>query len=182
MFCFTVYSNSSCAILYLDSRTAVRSWKFHPIGCWPMFQANETIRYLEFCVSSMNVQEQAIHNYLLTLYAQHKPDRLMRYLAMEGELQGVDCGKLRLRSIHHTKRWPDISVLVPSRNIQKHMTIQSNQLTSPQLLKKRTGRAWECLFNGNFIYCTLKINLCMSHWWDEAVSRTCLHHSFIFAN
>ncbi|XP_054289696.1 vacuolar protein sorting-associated protein 18 homolog isoform X1 [Macrosteles quadrilineatus] len=48
-------------------------------------QANEIIRYLEFCVSSMNVQEQAVHNYLLTLYAQHKPDRLMRYLAMQGQ-------------------------------------------------------------------------------------------------
>ncbi|XP_046660133.1 vacuolar protein sorting-associated protein 18 homolog isoform X2 [Homalodisca vitripennis] len=48
-------------------------------------QANEIIRYLEFCVASINVQEQAIHNYLLTLYAQHKPDRLMRYLAMQGQ-------------------------------------------------------------------------------------------------
>lgn len=56
-----------------------------------MFQANETIRYLEFCVSSMNVQEQAIHNYLLSLYAQHKPDRLMRYLAMEGESSVQSC-------------------------------------------------------------------------------------------
>lgn len=49
-------------------------------------QANEVIRYLEYCVSSLNCQEQAVHNYLLSLYAQHKPpEKLMRYLAVQGQ-------------------------------------------------------------------------------------------------
>ncbi|RZF33225.1 hypothetical protein LSTR_LSTR014030 [Laodelphax striatellus] len=46
---------------------------------------NEIIRYLEFCVGQINCQEQAVHNYLLSLYVKHKPDRLMRYLAMQGQ-------------------------------------------------------------------------------------------------
>uniref|UniRef100_A0A1B6D9S6 Vacuolar protein sorting-associated protein 18 homolog n=1 Tax=Clastoptera arizonana TaxID=38151 RepID=A0A1B6D9S6_9HEMI len=49
-------------------------------------QANEIIRYLEF-VTSHNCQDQAVHNYLLSLYAQQtdKPERLMRYLELQGQ-------------------------------------------------------------------------------------------------
>ncbi|XP_075230673.1 vacuolar protein sorting-associated protein 18 dor isoform X2 [Lycorma delicatula] len=46
---------------------------------------SEIIRYLEFCIHSLNCQEQAIHNYLLSLYVRHKPDKLMHYLAMQGQ-------------------------------------------------------------------------------------------------
>lgn len=93
-----------------------------------MFQANETIRYLEFCVSSMNVQEQAIHNYLLTLYAQHKPDRLMRYLAMEGELRGVDCGKLCLRTIASSHK--EVNQYISLSSLMKYSKIHDHSKQS----------------------------------------------------
>ncbi|KAJ8007352.1 hypothetical protein DPEC_G00116630 [Dallia pectoralis] len=47
-------------------------------------QTNETIRYMEFCVYQLVVTEEAIHNYLLSLYAKHKPDSLLWYLEQAG--------------------------------------------------------------------------------------------------
>uniref|UniRef100_A0A4W5PWN4 Vacuolar protein sorting-associated protein 18 homolog n=1 Tax=Hucho hucho TaxID=62062 RepID=A0A4W5PWN4_9TELE len=47
-------------------------------------QVNETIRYMEFCVYQLTVTEEAIHNYLLSLYAKYKPDSLLRYLEQAG--------------------------------------------------------------------------------------------------
>lgn len=49
-----------------------------------MQQINETIRYMEFCVYELDVKEEAIHNYLLSLYAKHKPDALLWYLEQAG--------------------------------------------------------------------------------------------------
>uniref|UniRef100_A0A8C5R6H0 Vacuolar protein sorting-associated protein 18 homolog n=1 Tax=Leptobrachium leishanense TaxID=445787 RepID=A0A8C5R6H0_9ANUR len=47
-------------------------------------QINEAIRYMEFCVEELQENEQAIHNYLLSLYAQFRPDSLLSYLEMAG--------------------------------------------------------------------------------------------------
>uniref|UniRef100_A0A672JBG5 Vacuolar protein sorting-associated protein 18 homolog n=1 Tax=Salarias fasciatus TaxID=181472 RepID=A0A672JBG5_SALFA len=47
-------------------------------------QINETIRYMEFCVYELTVTEEAIHNYLLSLYAKYKPDSLLWYLEQAG--------------------------------------------------------------------------------------------------
>ncbi|XP_077978049.1 vacuolar protein sorting-associated protein 18 homolog isoform X1 [Glandiceps talaboti] len=44
----------------------------------------EAIRYLEFCVKTLDVKDQAIHNYLLSLYAKYKPKQLMLYLDFQG--------------------------------------------------------------------------------------------------
>ncbi|KTG37321.1 hypothetical protein cypCar_00004914 [Cyprinus carpio] len=49
-----------------------------------MQQINETIRYMEFCVYELDVKDEAIHNYLLSLYAKHKPDALLWYLEQAG--------------------------------------------------------------------------------------------------
>nr|CAD7410985.1 unnamed protein product [Timema cristinae] len=54
-------------------------------------QAGEVIRYLEFCIHSLGCQQQAIHNYLLSLYAKLKPDKLMQYLAMQGQDSTMVC-------------------------------------------------------------------------------------------
>ncbi len=43
-------------------------------------QATEAIRYLEFCVNTLNSEDQSVHDNLLTLYLQHKPDRLLEYV------------------------------------------------------------------------------------------------------
>ncbi|PIK43476.1 putative vacuolar protein sorting-associated protein 18-like [Apostichopus japonicus] len=48
-------------------------------------QTHEGIRYLEFCVTKLKKEEQAIHNYLVSLYAQHAENQLMKYLLLEGE-------------------------------------------------------------------------------------------------
>lgn len=47
----------------------------------------EAISYLEFCIYKLGNHEEAIHNYLLTLYARLEPDKLMRYLDLQGEDQ-----------------------------------------------------------------------------------------------
>ncbi|CAC5391949.1 VPS18 [Mytilus coruscus] len=47
-------------------------------------QGNEAITYLEFCVESLTNKEMAIHNYLLSLYAILRPDRLIQYLDIQG--------------------------------------------------------------------------------------------------
>ncbi|RVE56185.1 hypothetical protein OJAV_G00233460 [Oryzias javanicus] len=47
-------------------------------------QISETIRYMEFCVYELNVTEEAIHNYLLSLYAKYKSDSLLLYLEQAG--------------------------------------------------------------------------------------------------
>ncbi|XP_028033336.1 vacuolar protein sorting-associated protein 18 homolog [Bombyx mandarina] len=45
----------------------------------------EITRYLEFIVVHFNVKDKAIHNYLLTLYAEHDQQALMRYLSRQGQ-------------------------------------------------------------------------------------------------
>ncbi|XP_059898569.1 vacuolar protein sorting-associated protein 18 homolog [Gadus macrocephalus] len=47
-------------------------------------QIKETIRYMEFCVYQLTVTEEAIHNYLLSLYAKYKPESLLWYLEQAG--------------------------------------------------------------------------------------------------
>ncbi|KAL4709069.1 hypothetical protein ACJJTC_013482 [Scirpophaga incertulas] len=46
----------------------------------------EIIRYLEFMLQNFNMKDKAIHNYLLTLYAEYDNKTLMKYL----ERQGMD--------------------------------------------------------------------------------------------
>lgn len=48
-------------------------------------QAIEVIRYLEYCIHSLHSHEQPIHNYLITLYAKYKPEKVMQYLATQGQ-------------------------------------------------------------------------------------------------
>ncbi|XP_078033999.1 vacuolar protein sorting-associated protein 18 dor [Augochlora pura] len=47
--------------------------------------AKEIIRYLEFCVYRLSSQEQAIHNFLLSLYARYKKDEVMRFISSQGQ-------------------------------------------------------------------------------------------------
>uniref|UniRef100_A0A8B9SFC1 Vacuolar protein sorting-associated protein 18 homolog n=1 Tax=Anas platyrhynchos TaxID=8839 RepID=A0A8B9SFC1_ANAPL len=47
-------------------------------------QINEAIRYMEFCVYQLEETQQAIHNYLLSLYALCRPDSLLSYLEQAG--------------------------------------------------------------------------------------------------
>ncbi|CAH0723145.1 unnamed protein product, partial [Brenthis ino] len=46
---------------------------------------SEIIRYLEFMLQNFNVKDRAIHNYLLTLYAENDKVALMRYLDRQGQ-------------------------------------------------------------------------------------------------
>ncbi|KAH8309991.1 hypothetical protein KR044_004249 [Drosophila immigrans] len=47
-------------------------------------QREQVIRYLEFAVYKLNTTNDAIHNFLLHLYAQHEPKLLMKYLEIQG--------------------------------------------------------------------------------------------------
>uniref|UniRef100_A0A0A9XG54 Vacuolar protein sorting-associated protein 18 homolog n=1 Tax=Lygus hesperus TaxID=30085 RepID=A0A0A9XG54_LYGHE len=55
------------------------------VAAYGPHNAEEIIKYLEYCTNELNCQEQAVHNFLLYLLAQHRPDRLMTYLATQGE-------------------------------------------------------------------------------------------------
>ncbi|KAM8718382.1 hypothetical protein ACLKA7_000194 [Drosophila subpalustris] len=47
-------------------------------------QREQVMRYLEFAVYKLNTTNDAIHNYLLHLYAKHEPKLLMKYLEIQG--------------------------------------------------------------------------------------------------
>ena len=48
-------------------------------------QCLETIRYLEYCAFKLAQNDPVIHNYLLALYAQTQPEKLMTYLSIKGD-------------------------------------------------------------------------------------------------
>ncbi len=48
-------------------------------------QATEVIGYLEYCIHSLHAHDEAIHNYLITLYAKYKREKIMQYLATQGK-------------------------------------------------------------------------------------------------
>lgn len=48
-------------------------------------QAVEIISYLEYCIHSLHCHDEPIHNYLITLYAKQKPDKILQYLATQGK-------------------------------------------------------------------------------------------------
>lgn len=48
-------------------------------------QRNEIVRYLEYCTTVLGCREQALHNFLLKLYAQRGDHKLMSYLELQGE-------------------------------------------------------------------------------------------------
>lgn len=56
----------------------------HVVNVMGYFQAKEVIRYLEFCVYKQGCSEQAIHNFLLSLYASYKKDEVMHYIGSQG--------------------------------------------------------------------------------------------------
>ncbi|KAJ8667382.1 hypothetical protein QAD02_009044 [Eretmocerus hayati] len=47
--------------------------------------AREIIRYLEHCIYEQSCQEQAIHNFLLSLYARYKKEEVMSYISSQGQ-------------------------------------------------------------------------------------------------
>ncbi|XP_058794794.1 vacuolar protein sorting-associated protein 18 homolog isoform X2 [Phymastichus coffea] len=51
--------------------------------------AREIIRYLEHCIYEQSCQEQAIHNFLLSLYARYKKDEVLRYINSQGQDIGM---------------------------------------------------------------------------------------------
>lgn len=76
-------------------------------GGKPTEQTLEAINYLEFCVHHMQNNDQAIHNYLLSLYCQFQPDVLLEYLKFQGADSSEVCYDLkyalRLCSEHDLK-------------------------------------------------------------------------------
>jgi len=55
------------------------------------------IRYLEFCTEKLRNRDQAIHNYLLSLYAKSEPKKLMPYLIEQDAVGagGIDLSTAR---------------------------------------------------------------------------------------
>lgn len=75
----------------MKTRYSVMStfWRSLVVICQLFFflQGNEAIKYLEFCIEQLDNKDQAIHNYLLSLYAKLKPDQLMTYLNIQGTVR-----------------------------------------------------------------------------------------------
>ncbi|XP_068725314.1 vacuolar protein sorting-associated protein 18 homolog isoform X1 [Montipora capricornis] len=72
-------------------------------------QTEEAIRYLETCIEKLGNKDQAIHNYLLSLYIEQNDDlSLLRYLQMQGQDPEEVCYDmkyaLRLCSEHDKQR------------------------------------------------------------------------------
>ncbi|EDV25490.1 uncharacterized protein TRIADDRAFT_55631 [Trichoplax adhaerens] len=54
-------------------------------------QASEAIRYLEFCIRDLRNNDQAIHDYLISLYAKNKDEsKLETYLQVQGRAVSYD--------------------------------------------------------------------------------------------
>ena len=70
-------------------------------------QSNEAVRYLEFCTQKLHIKDQAIHNYLLSLYARLKSDSLMKYLHLQGQVASIRCLSLTIlpRDAQQWKAW-----------------------------------------------------------------------------
>ncbi len=47
-------------------------------------QCLEILRFLEYCVFSLETDSSLVHNYLIALYAQYQPDKLLTYLQIKG--------------------------------------------------------------------------------------------------
>ncbi|GFT12641.1 vacuolar protein sorting-associated protein 18 homolog [Trichonephila clavipes] len=91
----------SPALMQTNPKETVDAWitqdrKLNPVQLIPALvhydnkkdprQGSEAIRYLEYCVDKMGVRDQAIHNYLLTLYARlQETEKLMTYLQRQDE-------------------------------------------------------------------------------------------------
>ena len=62
--------------------------------CISSFQTEEAIRYLEICIEKLGNRDQAIHNYLLSLYIEQEDDQsLLRYLQMQGQVSIEEIGE-----------------------------------------------------------------------------------------
>lgn len=47
--------------------------------------SDEVVRYLEYCLHKLRIQDKVIHNYLLALYAQFNQPKLQTYIEAKGE-------------------------------------------------------------------------------------------------
>lgn len=54
------------------------------VSCDDELHSREVITYLEFCIDTLKNTEKAIHNLLVSLYAKHDPQKLMKYLESQG--------------------------------------------------------------------------------------------------
>ncbi|KAL6254778.1 hypothetical protein P5V15_014108 [Pogonomyrmex californicus] len=80
------------ALIYADTHSSfeeislkfLQEWQIEALKTF-LRKAKEIIKYLEFCVYKQGSQEQAIHNFLLSLYACYKQDEVMRYISSQGQ-------------------------------------------------------------------------------------------------
>lgn len=111
----------------------------------------EAIYYLEFAVHKLHVKDQAIHNYLLMLYAKFQPNGLKKYLISEGDdVSSVHYDPhyaLRLCREHKLNEacvrlsallglWESAVDLALKENIQQAKDIASQPQCDPELQKK----------------------------------------------
>ncbi|VEN49877.1 unnamed protein product [Callosobruchus maculatus] len=71
----------------IDQRGKLSPLKLLPalVTCNGEMHSKEVIKYLEFCIDKMKNTDKAIHNFLLSLYAQYDSIKLMDYLKSQGQ-------------------------------------------------------------------------------------------------
>lgn len=127
---------------------------------------DEAIHYLEFAVQYLHAKDQAIHNYLLMLYAKFQPTRLKQYLATQGEdVSTVHYDPhyaLRLCREHKLNEacvqlsallglWESAVDLALTENIDLAKDIASQPQYDPELQKKLWLKIGVCQFS-NFLF------------------------------
>lgn len=82
-------------------------------------QRNDIVRYLEYCTTILGCKEQALHNFLLKLYAQRGDHKLMSYL----ELQGEDISEVPY-DVHYALRYATFTTLPSSPDLFNFSTFR----------------------------------------------------------
>ena len=54
-------------------------------------RSDEVLRYLEHCIHKLDVRDEVLHNFLITLYASQDPKKLMSYLELQGDSSTSVC-------------------------------------------------------------------------------------------
>ncbi|XP_067928521.1 vacuolar protein sorting-associated protein 18 homolog [Watersipora subatra] len=81
----SLYSNQDPSKARPDPKKLIPSLVQYGVTKLAPGQTHEAIRFLEFCIRSLKNQDQAIHNYLISLYADFDADRLLQYLKVQGQ-------------------------------------------------------------------------------------------------
>ncbi|KAF6032157.1 VPS18 [Bugula neritina] len=69
----------------LDPKKLIPSLVQYDVRKLQSGQTHDAIRFLEYCIRTLKNKDQTIHNYLISLYADFDPEKLLKYLRVQGQ-------------------------------------------------------------------------------------------------